>query len=240
MTDFCDRVKLRKGGISTNFCIHKYFFERSPLWSQIKEEEARSKVSSIHQREAPFTIIQPPATEAEATELDGILVPSSMTDGSGSTQVNDLVRFDPIDSRHMASLELVRGRLVQLLLHSNNHLHVAQNLITALVRRVHMCPFLYSSHTFCLPPQGFSNPTKTDRRFFSNRLRDLMEEGIVEKVYVASQTSSGKVACIRLVSSNERLDAQSDIHQARNNAEPVDMDVNSGESGLPERPTVKE
>jgi oxalate---CoA ligase len=28
-------LKLRRGGVGTNFCIHKHFFERSPLWRQM-------------------------------------------------------------------------------------------------------------------------------------------------------------------------------------------------------------
>lgn len=31
-------MKLRRGGVSQNFCIHKYFYERSPLWKKIRAE----------------------------------------------------------------------------------------------------------------------------------------------------------------------------------------------------------
>lgn len=53
--------------------------------------------------------------------------------------------------------------------------------------------------------QGFFNPTKTDRRFFQSRLRELIENRVVERVMVPSAIRSGpaSVPCIRLISNND-------------------------------------
>lgn len=53
--------------------------------------------------------------------------------------------------------------------------------------------------------QGFLNPTKTDRRFFQSRLRELVENRVVERVMVPSAIRSGpaSVPCIRLISNND-------------------------------------
>ncbi len=49
--------------------------------------------------------------------------------------------------------------------------------------------------------QGFSKPTKTDRRFFQSRLRELIENGVVERVMLPGTARNGQAAtpCIRLV-----------------------------------------
>lgn len=53
--------------------------------------------------------------------------------------------------------------------------------------------------------QGFLNPSKTDRRFFQSRLRELIENRVVERVMVPSAIRSGpaSVPCIRLISNND-------------------------------------
>jgi hypothetical protein len=53
--------------------------------------------------------------------------------------------------------------------------------------------------------QGFLNPTKTDRRFFQSRLRELIENRVVERVMVPSAIRSGpaSVPCIRLISNDD-------------------------------------
>jgi oxalate---CoA ligase len=50
--------------------------------------------------------------------------------------------------------------------------------------------------------QGFLNPTKTDRRFFQSRLRELIEARVVERVMVPGTARSGaaSIPCIRLIS----------------------------------------
>ncbi|ESK95510.1 hypothetical protein Moror_12696 [Moniliophthora roreri MCA 2997] len=93
--------------------------------------------------------------------------------------------FPPIDSRHLSSLPLVRARVIKLLKASKNNMHAAGNMIVTL---------------------GFTNPTKSDRRFFSSRIRELIEQGVIEKVIVPSKRKkspkSSNVICLRLLDEN--------------------------------------
>ena len=176
-------VKLRRGGVGTNFCIHKYFFESSPLWRQIQDEG----VNSAKDLEAEGGGI-----DAEETSLT--------QDGSQAP-----VKFDPIDARHLSSLPLIQSRVVKLLKHSESHTHPSQNLLVAIVSKNSLGFHLLSILTSV--SQGFLNPTKTDRRFFQSRLRELVENRIVERVMVPSTIRSGpaSVPCIRLVSDNTNV-----------------------------------
>jgi transcription factor C subunit 3 len=66
--------------------------------------------------------------------------------------------------------------------------------------------------------KGFSNPTKTDRRFFQSRIKELIQQGIIEKVVVPSlrkKASTAIVKCFRLVTVENKpegvvLDTQDD------------------------------
>ncbi|EPQ61082.1 hypothetical protein GLOTRDRAFT_113540 [Gloeophyllum trabeum ATCC 11539] len=153
-------VKIRRGGVGSNFCIHKYFFERSPLWRQIRNEERQGKMG-----------------EAEAQQERARLEEEGEAEISGPSQVH----FDPIDARHLSSLPLVKARVVKLLKSCKNNMHVSQNMLIKI---------------------GFSNPTKTDRRFFNTRVNDLIAQGVVEKLYVPNPNSRLKkkswVQCLRL------------------------------------------
>jgi hypothetical protein len=106
-------LKLRRGGVGTNFCIHKHFFERSPLWRQIQDEgvnstkDIQAEGGSINNEETSLT-------------PDGFQAP---------------LRFDPIDARHLSSLSLVQSRIVKLLKHSEFHTHPSQNLLVAIVSK---------------------------------------------------------------------------------------------------------
>ncbi|KAI0274891.1 hypothetical protein BC834DRAFT_850125 [Gloeopeniophorella convolvens] len=152
-------VKLRRGGVGTNFCVHRYFFERNSLWRQIQDEGIDSS--------------QKLQTEEGLAEDESAV---SAQDPSRAP-----IQFDPIDARHLSSLPLIRSRIVKLLKNSKSHTHPSQNLLVTI---------------------GFSDPTKTDRRFFQSRLRELIESRIVERVAVPSQSrsASGSIPCIRLVS----------------------------------------
>ncbi|KAF8559362.1 hypothetical protein OG21DRAFT_1594769 [Imleria badia] len=152
-------IKARRGGVGNHTCIHKYFVERSPLWQQIQEEEARDGGEHIKLRD----------TADEPTDQDG---PSQ-------------ILFDPIDSRHLSSLPLVKNRIIKLLKASKNHIHQSNNLLITI---------------------GFVHPTKTDRRFFQTRLRELIQQGVVERVLVpSSKTRDRTIKCIRLVASDNKL-----------------------------------
>jgi oxalate---CoA ligase len=102
-------VKLRRAGVGANFCIHKYFYERSPVWSKVREE----------------------ATQAMAQVEDDA---EEDTAGDHTTPgEQEQPQFDPIDARHLSSLPLLQTRLVSLLKASEDHMCKATNLIMALV-----------------------------------------------------------------------------------------------------------
>ncbi|GJE87719.1 hypothetical protein PsYK624_038020 [Phanerochaete sordida] len=86
------------------------------------------------------------------------------------------IRFDPIGVKHLSRLDLIRGRMEKLLKNSPHNLHKMHNLIIAI---------------------GFPNPTKSERRFFQTRLRELENEGFLEIVQVRGTKRLTK--CVRLV-----------------------------------------
>lgn len=163
-------VKVRRGGVGTHFVIHKYFFERSPSWKAIREEEEEA--------------------EGNQRTEDKQLADAGEELECGTTSLG----FTSIDARHLSSLPLIRARVVKLLQASKNHIHPSNNLLVTV---------------------GFANPTKTDRRFFQSRIRELLHEGIVEKVIVPSQrrkSGNAFVKCLRLVSEENRLqDTQTEV-----------------------------
>jgi hypothetical protein len=106
---FTSSVKLKKSGVGSNFVIHKYFYERDLSWQQIRNEEARADGTP----------------EVELQRPDG---PETK---EGDSKV--AISFDPIDTRHLSSLPLVRGRIVKLLKASQNNMHSSTNLLVALV-----------------------------------------------------------------------------------------------------------
>ena len=101
-------IKLRRGGVGTNFCIHKYFFEHSPLWRQIQGEGA-SLSKDIRDDEGGLDNEESP---------DGFQTP---------------VEFDPIDALHLSSLSLIQSRIVRLLKNCKSYTHPSQNLLVTLV-----------------------------------------------------------------------------------------------------------
>ncbi|CDO70216.1 hypothetical protein BN946_scf184942.g16 [Trametes cinnabarina] len=137
-------LKLRRPGISTNFCVHKYFYERSPIWQQVAEEEKKAVSEAQAQEEE---------AAAEDDQID-----------EDETKPFELVHFDPIDSRHLSSMPLLKARLTKLLKSCPHYMHTSNNILLKISLR-----------------QGFVNPTRTDRRFFLTRLRELMEQGFIEK-----------------------------------------------------------
>ena len=43
------------------------------------------------------------------------------------------IQFDPIDSRHISSLQVLRSRVVKLLKHSKNNMHAYNNFSASIV-----------------------------------------------------------------------------------------------------------
>jgi hypothetical protein len=90
--------------------IHRYFFDKSPHWKAIREEE--------HQAQEEDKIVRQPNEEEE--EEDSIRP--------------DDIDFGPIDARHLSSLPLVKSRVVKLLKASKNYIHESNNMLITLVR----------------------------------------------------------------------------------------------------------
>jgi oxalate---CoA ligase len=105
-------VKLRRGGVGTNFCVHRYFFEHSPLWRQIQDEGEDSK--EVHADEGGLD------NEETVSTQDDFRAP---------------IQFDPIDARHLSSLSLIQSRVVKLLKHSKSYTHPSQNLLVTIVSK---------------------------------------------------------------------------------------------------------
>jgi oxalate---CoA ligase len=173
-------VKLSRAGTSTHCVIHKYFYDRSPAWAAIREEEAQAKAKAEQQDASP----------ADETE-----------DDAAALAMAHALDFTPIDTRHLSSFPLVRGRLIRLLKASQNQMHAANNILLALVS------FLSESVGILLNVcQGFAHPTKPDRRFFNSRIRELIRQGAIERVEVPSNKRRGKdtslAPCFRLVDEN--------------------------------------
>ncbi|KAL0071703.1 hypothetical protein AAF712_000625 [Marasmius tenuissimus] len=141
-----------------------------------------------------------------------------------SEAVNSL-DFPPLDARHLSSLPLVRARVVKLLKASKNNMHVSNNMLLTL---------------------GFSNPTKTDRRFFQSRIRDLVQQGVVEKVIVPSirkkSTRASNVLCLRLVDENATGGNESgispDLDQVFEEGDVVDAEELVNVSGVKMNATI--
>ncbi|KAF8203137.1 hypothetical protein BJ912DRAFT_1018924 [Pholiota molesta] len=152
-------MKVRRGGVGTHFCIHKYFFERSSSWKAIRDEENQAENLQV---------------KTQHPELDPAEEDADIEDPNS-------LNFTPIDARHLSSLPLISGRVIRLLKASKNHIHASNNMLITL---------------------GFSNPTKTDRRFFQSRIRDMIQQGLIEKVVVPNNRKKSlntSVKCFRLV-----------------------------------------
>ncbi|EGO01685.1 hypothetical protein SERLA73DRAFT_166216 [Serpula lacrymans var. lacrymans S7.3] len=178
--------KARRGGVGTNFCVHKYFIERSVLWQQIHDEEA----------------------EGEQPVVEGGEIFQSGSDAPILEKgVSSSMHFDPIDERHLSSLALVRNRIVKLLKASKNYIHASNNLLLTI---------------------GFANPTKTDRRFFQTRLRELVQQGVIERVLVPSTSKRDRnVKCIRLVTPDrDQIMDDSLVIQSQDDDDEKDIMIN--------------
>lgn len=119
-------VKLRRGGVGSNFCIHKYFFEHSPLWRQIQDEDANSSKDP----------------QAEGGDVDH--EETSLTQDGPQAPV----QFDPIDARHLSSLSLIQSRIVKLLKNSESHTHPSQNLLVTIVSEITLDLTHHHHHRF--------------------------------------------------------------------------------------------
>jgi hypothetical protein len=121
-------VKVRRGGVGSHFCIHKYFFDRSASWKAIREEETAA--------EAVGPPVAPSATDVQDE------------DASPPPTINGL-NFSPIDARHLSSMPLVKARVIKLLKASTNSMHASHNMLIAIVRIAqHIYPSQLTSQLF--------------------------------------------------------------------------------------------
>lgn len=104
-------MKVRRGGVGTHFCIHKYFFSRNLSWKAIRDEEI----------------------EAETSKLSKLMGEPDLVEDE-EVQGSQPLTFTPIDARHLSSLPLVSARVVRLLKASKNHIHASNNMLITLVR----------------------------------------------------------------------------------------------------------
>lgn len=108
-TWFIFRVKLSKSGPGgANFCIHKYFYSQSAFWKSVRQENEEQGDGTQQQREK---------SPEHEDSVSSCFKPE----------------LDPIDSRHLASIEFVKSRVVKLLKNSKNGLHSYSNLIVSIV-----------------------------------------------------------------------------------------------------------
>ncbi|KAJ7596727.1 hypothetical protein C8J56DRAFT_295687 [Mycena floridula] len=177
LTELDLAVKVRRGGMGTHIIIHRYFFDRSPAWKEIRDEE--TKAEDVISKKEPQEDEEQPSSEAFVVEP---------------------LQFTRIDVRHLSSLPLLRGRIIRLLKASRNQLHPSHDILLKI---------------------GCLNPSKPVRRFFQTQLREMIDEGIIEKVIVAaaSKNKRGGISCIRLIDEN------GSTVPAEKQAVPVDEDV---------------
>lgn len=108
-------VKVRRGGVGTHFCIHKYFFERSSSWKAIRDEEIQAEALQVKNQGSDDDF---------GEDDDDIEDPESLN-------------FTPIDARHLSSLPLISARVIRLLKASKNHMHASNNMLITLVCQIH-------------------------------------------------------------------------------------------------------
>lgn len=74
------------------------------------------------------------------------------------------------------------------------------------------------------------HPTKTDRRFFQTRLRELIQQGVIERVLVPSSNARDRtIKCIRLMTPDNQLPEGSVV--VRQDAEEEEKDLAEDASG---------
>jgi oxalate---CoA ligase len=103
-------VKVRRAGVGTHLVIHKFFYQRNELWQRIRteEDEAEAQAAQNPPPHEPLILVDPLPEDTR-------------------------IQFEPMDSRHLSSLPLVRARVVKLLRSSKNCMHASNNMLITLV-----------------------------------------------------------------------------------------------------------
>ncbi|KZT36030.1 hypothetical protein SISSUDRAFT_1008008, partial [Sistotremastrum suecicum HHB10207 ss-3] len=136
-------LKLKRPGVGAHFVVHRHFYEHSDVWKSIREEEAvRDEQESLSEGSA-----------------------------SDNEETRPTVKFEPITSKHLSSLPLIKHRILKLLKNSpDNHVPFT-NLIVAI---------------------GFKGATKSDRRFLRHRVKELVNEGVLQIVMRPGRRAASK------------------------------------------------
>jgi hypothetical protein len=79
------------------------------VWQQFREEEIRANTEAADT--ASSHVLEEPADEETSAKVD----------------------FEPMDARHLASLPLVRARIVKLLKSSESYTHPSKNMLLIIV-----------------------------------------------------------------------------------------------------------
>lgn len=108
-------MKVRRGGVGTHFCIHKYFFERNSSWKAIRDEEDQAANSQ---------------SKDQSISIQGL---DKFPEEDSDTEDSDSLNFTPIDARHLSSLPLISARIIRLLKASKNHIHASNNMLITIV-----------------------------------------------------------------------------------------------------------
>ncbi|KAG8957280.1 hypothetical protein FRC03_010296 [Tulasnella sp. 419] len=143
----------------------------------------KSKHSCIHKYFYPNSIFYRQAQEEEKVAREQKRIEDAPPDvpqfEDDPTSTEATPGMDPLEPHAIGSTSIIRARVIKLLKGCPNGLHQYENLLLAL---------------------GYRNPTKPDRRLFSSRIKELLSEGTIEKVYAPHNSKSGaRVLCVRLV-----------------------------------------
>ncbi|KAG5219984.1 Transcription factor tau [Salix suchowensis] len=82
-------VKVRRGGVGTHLCLHKHFYDTSPRWREVREEESKAQ-QLFHGAPEPD----------DAGDMAEEVAPQTLAN----------LGFTPIDARHLSSLPLIQAR----------------------------------------------------------------------------------------------------------------------------------
>ncbi|CAA7259955.1 unnamed protein product [Cyclocybe aegerita] len=145
------------------------------------------------ERSSSWKAILNEETQAETLQIKLPTAEDVLVDDESDVEDLQSLDFTPIDARHLSSFPLISSRIIRLLKASRNRLHASNNMLVTL---------------------GFPNPTKTDRRFFQSRIREMVQQGLIEKVVVPntrSKSSDATVKCFRLLDQGAHPEGQNAV-----------------------------
>ncbi|KIM26498.1 hypothetical protein M408DRAFT_25219, partial [Serendipita vermifera MAFF 305830] len=113
----------------------------------------------------------------------------------------------------VANVHLLRYRVLKLVERSTNQIHQYNNMIVS---------------------AGFTNPTKSQRRFFTSRLNEMIQEGLLEKIGIP--TDRGTAICVKLTEKGKEIlekrnpeSEEQTLEQPLNNESVMEADIEDEE-----------